>query len=113
MKNLLVLCVLFLASHAFGQNSRTTNTEDVKVVIELAIPKKDETVMYVYYGNIKRSVYNQIQAGEFDGSLLALENVHYVNENDQFVKYEDAEDVGTIVFQPKHLVLMIEKKKFP
>ncbi|MDO5509602.1 MAG: hypothetical protein Q4F57_02790 [Weeksellaceae bacterium] len=110
MKNFLIVSIFFLSTLMFGQVQ--TPADEVKVLVELAVPKKGDTVSFVYYGHLKRKVFNEILMGDFEGSMIGLTNVHYVNDDQEFVKYEDQEDTGVVMFLVKHIVILIEKKKF-
>ena len=69
------------------------------VYIELVTMSKRDTTDYFYFGQVKKSIINQIDSNEEAKGLFTLSNIRLWNDDDLLELYEDEKLKGSIIFK--------------
>ena len=69
------------------------------VYIELVTTSPRDTTDYFYFGQMKKSIINSINANEEKKGLFTLTNIRLWNDDDLLELYEDEKLKGTIIFK--------------
>ena len=69
------------------------------VYVELITISPRDTTDYFYFGQMKKSIINNINANEEKKGLFTLSNIRLWNDDDLLELYEDEKLKGTIIFK--------------
>ena len=114
IKSFLVICSLmvYLVSCDFQSEENKFKQKKQWVYIELVTESKTDTSEYFYYGQINKSLIDDIESDKDKKGLFNLSNIRFWN-NDLLELYEDDNLVGDLVFRVQDIEEVILYKDDP
>lgn len=115
MKNKLLLIVLsiFLSSCLNGKYDVGKKDAKVWVYMEIeTILKKDTSQNYIY-GQIKKSILDEMRNNPKASGIFFVDNTRYINDDDLLEIYADEKDTGELAFRLEDIKTLDVLKKDP
>lgn len=117
MKNIILFLLLgfafFFKSCVLFEEKPLQNHEKQWVYIELITESKTDTTEYFYYGQIKKSLIDEIESNEEKKGLFTLSNIRLWNDNQLLELYEDNNVKGELIFKIQDIEEIILYKDDP
>lgn len=90
------------------------NSEKQWVYLEVESILKSDTSVYFYYGQINKSILEEIYSNPEASGLFALSNTRYTRKDDNLIAvYDDAETNGTLIFRIEDIQYVSQYKNDP
>ncbi|MCE0557475.1 MULTISPECIES: hypothetical protein [Motilimonas] len=101
----LLLCVFTLLSGCrFSEevDAATSNVSEERVWVfaQFNVPEENDGMeTYYYYGNVAKSLYEQVSNNRLSSGFVLMKQVRYWGDDDRVHDYKDAEDSGNLIFR--------------
>lgn len=101
----LLLCVFTLLSGCrFSEemDAATSNISEERVWVfaQFNVPEENDAMeTYYYYGNVAKSLYEQVSDNRLSSGFVLMKQVRYWGDDDRVHDYQDAEDSGNLIFR--------------
>lgn len=114
-KNILLIgfFTILLMSCNLGNNKPTDEFKKQWVYVELVTTSKTDTSEYFYFGQMNKSLVDDIEANKEKSGLFMLSNIRYWNNNDLLQLYEDERLEGDLIFKLEDIEEVVLYKDDP